>query len=126
MTILHEMKKGSRYKGALCEGRDKRHVFCQYRRDLFRSDRNCHVDQCVQCGKRQYYYVKNGRIDSQRYQRDHIRDYIQRGSPLFELIYGNATIIKGKISREEKAQNLFENVYDAMHRAKRLENRGML
>lgn len=123
--ILHEMRKTPRYAGAMCGSRHKQNILCAYRRDLFRSSRSTNVDQCINCGKRQYYHVKNGRIDIQRYKRDHIADYIQRGSPLFELIYGKPTEIKKRKTQEQISENIFDNVYDAVRRAKRLENKGL-
>jgi len=49
------------------------------------------IDICTEC-KKKFIYRKcrhSGRIDNERYKKDHKRDLIQRGDKLWNKYYGN-------------------------------------
>lgn len=121
-TMLHEMRKSKAYSGAICP----KAILCDYRHDFERSNRSAKVEACTQCGRKQVYMIKNGRIDDARYGRNHIRDTIQRGSGIFEMIYGKPKEVKAPISKERSSRELIESSKDVMRRAMRLENQGRL
>lgn len=120
--ILHEIRKTSAYKGAIC----KKGILCEYETDFTRSDERAKVDVCKACGKKQVYNIKNGRIEDSRYRRDHLRDILQRGSGLYEMVYGKPTGMQEFKTREANRRELKENAAEVIRRAVRLENQGRI
>jgi len=120
--ILHEIRKSKAYSGAVC----RKGILCDYRRDFRLSDEMAHVDVCASCGKKQVYRIKDGKINDSRYRRDHLRDILQRGSSLYEQIYGKPDAMKEFKSREKNKREFHENTAEVVRRAMRLENQGRL
>lgn len=120
--ILHEIRKTPSYSGAIC----KKGILCDYARDFKASDTQAHVDVCRACGKKQVYRIKDGKINDSRYRRDHLRDILQRGSSLYEQIYGKPDAMKEFKSREKNKREFHENTAEVVRRAMRLENQGRL
>jgi endonuclease I len=62
---------------------------CQF--ETVGDDSKVHVDVCIHCGRKvRYNKDKDGRIDNEKYLKDHKRDFLQRGgrtSKLFEQVY---------------------------------------
>ena len=120
--ILHEIRKTPSYSGAIC----KKGILCEYSRDFDRSDDYAKVDVCSKCGKKQIYRVKDGRINDAKYRKDHLRDLIQRGSGLYEMIYGESRAMHAIKSKEKASAELRENTAEMVRRAMMLENQGKL
>lgn len=120
--ILHEMRKSKAYSGAICP----KAILCDYRRNFELSDKNAYVDVCQQCGRKQVYRVKNGQIEISRYKRDHIRDVLQSGSGIYEMVYGKRKETAKVKTKEQNAREMQENFAETVRRAMRLENQGRL
>lgn len=70
---------------------------------------DAHVEDCQNCGKRVIYNKDKvtGRIDNEKYLRDHLRDFLQpRGETrdLYALIYG-ADRIQAREKQEKEMNN---------------------
>lgn len=89
------------------------------------SDATDHVEECVQCGHRAFYKVIDGRVEKERYRRDHERDYIQPGDPRFERIYGTEgvkalkEIVERKIAAKAMQSSMVEEARDHLRTLKR-------
>lgn len=46
------------------------------------------VEGCILCNKKLIYKKINGKIDEAEYYRDHLRDFCQPGTRLFDKVYG--------------------------------------
>lgn len=72
----------------------RKNVYCDFllSRDLL----DALIEVCVNCGKRVVYFKKSrGRINNQKYLRDHIRHTVQpfgKTSKLFMQIYGDRAL----------------------------------
>lgn len=93
------------------------------------------LEVCLTCGKELHYYKhKDGSIDNRRYYQDHLRDFAQPGSKLYEQFYGHLTQAKQKDHqdtasfwerREEDRMENWRNTLKAQgdaHHIKKLES----
>ena len=84
------------------DSRCQKNIYCQF--DVVLSNDEVQVERCRNCGKKIIYNKINGKVDSAKYLRDHIRDTVQpvgRTAKLFRQFYGTPARIFSKKTKEK-------------------------
>lgn len=97
------------------------------------SESDSHVrERCVKCGRVETYPVRNGRMDNERYRKDHIADFCQPDGPtakVFLVHYGEEGLERHRKALEERkarvpkcARELAEEAYREALAEERMRN----
>lgn len=119
MTV-GELRNDRAYEGAAC----RKGTLCDFKR--LETQVDALVDTCVICHKKVIYNIRKGRMDEAKYARDHVRDFLQRGSTAFEQIYGKRAPEKRQKTKEEVMEELRYETAEALRINSRLEAKGKL
>lgn len=115
---LRDLREHPDYRNAACPV----NKLCSYKK--IRDEHDVLIEVCEFCNRKVRYNKIDGRIDFKQYGRDHIRDLLQRGTRLFEEIYGYRPPIKQeqKLTREQWR----DMARDTYRTVEKLEAKGQL
>lgn len=83
------------------------------------------VEECAFCHKRIVYRVVDGRIDSAKYARDHVRDVLQPGGRAYEEVYGSSWRSRKLYEKNKPThQEIYERAKDVATFLDKMESRG--
>jgi hypothetical protein len=104
--------------------------YCEF--VVIKDTKGCKVERCKFCKRKEIYRVKNGRIDSAKYARDHVRDFCQpvgATKGVYLQVYGRKRLEASLAMRRTASKNnsIEEGVYQAkqaLRHARRMECQG--
>lgn len=72
------------------QSRCKKGGFCTF--DEITENKDVQKEICTKCGRRVIYLVKGGRVDNQRYLKEHVANFAQRQgktAKVYQQVYGD-------------------------------------
>lgn len=118
MITLDDLRNDRHYKNAICSV----NKLCSFELDFENED--IRKEYCKFCRRAVSYRKVNSRLDNRQYGFDHVRDFIQNGSPLFREIYGYRKPMEAP--RKDTADDYRYMVRDVFKTVTRLESKAVL
>lgn len=118
MTV-NQLREHPSYSGAKCD----KGKLCDF--NVVFQNHEVQKESCSFCGKKMLYRVIDGKIDTAKYGRDHIRDFLQPGGQAYEEIYGGAWRKRKPMKKSAPTQQeMYEEAMDTAKTLDRMESKG--
>ncbi len=118
MTVK-ELRDHPSYQGAKCAGGK----LCDF--NVVLHNQEVQKESCSICGKTVIYRIIDGKIDTAKYGRDHVRDFLQPGGRAYEEIYGSSWRKRKPMKKSAPTQQeMYEEAMDTAKTLSRMEGKG--